>query len=182
MTNNKRIAVFLSSHEQLPESYVQAAEAVGKWLGQHQHTLVYGGARKGLMEVLAQSARANGARIFGVVPQILTEKRLVSDTLDVTFHCADLNDRKAIMIRESEVFLALPGGIGTLDEIFTVLAANTIGYLQKPVIFYNVDGCWNQALATLNDLLQKQLINVTALEWVHEVNNIDALEAICEKL
>ena len=75
-------------------------------------TLVYGGARKGLMEVLAQSVKRHGGRIYGMVPDILQERGWVSDTLDVTFRCVDLTDRKAMMNRESDVLVALPGGMG----------------------------------------------------------------------
>ena len=179
---NKRIAVFLSSHEGLPESYRQTAIAVGEWLGKHQHTLVYGGARKGLMEVLAQATHQNGGRIYGVVPQILVDQHLVSDAIDITFYCADLNDRKAIMVRESEIFLALPGGIGTLDEIFTVLAANTIGLQQKHVILYDVEGCWEPTMKALHDLRDRNLVSETSLAWLHLVHSIEELEQVCQQM
>ena len=175
---NQRIAVFLSSHENLSDSYQETAKAVGKWIGQNQYTLVYGGARKGLMEILAQSTRQHGGTVIGVVPQILVDNNLVSDTLDVTFHCADLNDRKATMIRESDVFLALPGGIGTLDEIFTVLAANTIGIHRKSVILYNVDGCWDTTVKALHDLCQQNLISESSLSLLHVVQSIDELQQV----
>ena len=179
---NKKIAVFLSSHEGLPESYRQTAIELGKWLGQNKHTLVYGGARKGLMEVLAQSTHQYGGRIYGVVPQILIDNHLVSDAIDITFYCADLNDRKAIMVRESEIFLALPGGIGTLDEIFTVLAANTIGLQQKHVILFDVDGCWTTTMNMLQDLCDKHLVNATAMNWIHLVHSIEELNKTCQQL
>lgn len=178
---NKKIAIFLSSHEGLPESYRLATQAVGEWVGRQLHTLIYGGARKGLMEVLAQSVKQNGGRVFGVVPQILIDRQLVSDTLDITFYCADLSDRKAIMMREGEIFIALPGGIGTLDEIFTILAANTIGLQHKHVVLYNVDQCWNQLLATLEQLCRQQLIHREALAFLHVVDNVPQLEALCEQ-
>ena len=179
---SKRIAVFLSSHDGLPESYREAAEAVGGWIGQKGYTLVYGGARKGLMEVLAQATKQNGGKVYGVVPQILAESNMVSDTLDITFHCVDLNDRKAIMARESQVFIALPGGIGTLDEIFTILAANTIGLQCKPVVLYNVDHCWDKTVAMLEEMRQQNLVNDSALAQLHVVSDIAALERVCATL
>lgn len=179
---SKRIAVFLSSHNDLPESYREAAENVGKWIGENGHTLVYGGARKGLMEVLAQATKQNGGKVFGVVPQILVESNMVSDTLDITFHCVDLNDRKAIMVRESEIFVALPGGIGTLDEIFTVLAANTIGLQRKPVVLYNAGHCWDKTIAVLEEMRQQNLVNDGALALLHVVNNIEELQQVCATL
>ena len=179
---SKRIAVFLSSHDDLPQSFRTATEEVGKWIGEKGHTLVYGGARKGLMEVLAQATKQSGGKVFGVVPQILVENNLVSDTLNITFHCVDLNDRKAIMVRESEIFVALPGGIGTLDEIFTVLAANTIGIHCKPVILYNVDHCWDKTVGMLKEMRELNLVNESALAQLHVVNNIEELEKVCETI
>ena len=177
---SKRIAVFLSSHEDLPESFRQATVAVGEWIGKNKYTLVYGGAKKGMMEVLAQATKKSGGRVFGVVPQILVDNHLVSDTLDITFHCVDLNDRKATMVRESELFVALPGGIGTLDEIFTILAANTIGLHHKHVVLYNVEGCWDGTLEALQQLQKLNLVSSASLEWLHVVNSIEELEQISE--
>jgi uncharacterized protein (TIGR00730 family) len=179
---SKRIGIFLSSHESLPASFGEAAESVGRWMGRNGHTLVYGGSSKGLMETLAQSTRQNGGRVIGVVPQILTEQGDVSDALNVTFHCADLNDRKAIMMRESDLFIALPGGIGTLDEIFTVLAADTIGLCNKHIILYNTDGCWTPALALLDHLRQQGLVSSAALAYLHTATTTEELDALCSRL
>ena len=110
-----RIAVFLSSRSDIPAAYLPAAREVGEWIGRTGRTLVYGGARKGLMEVLAQSVTQHGGRVFGMVPDVIVERGLESEAIDVTFRCADLSDRKDMMNRESDVLLALPGGIGTLD-------------------------------------------------------------------
>ncbi len=160
----QRIGVFLSSKDNLPDSYIQAAQEVGEWIGRTGRTLVYGGAEKGLMEVLARSVKSSGGRVMGVVPQILTDRNLVSDTLDITIPTADLNDRKAVMVRESDLLVALPGGIGTLDEVFTVMAANTIGIHRKPVILYNVDGCWDTITAAIRDLCDKKLVSQSQKE------------------
>ena len=116
------IGVFLSSHDNVPTSYRQATEEVGRWIGQSGRTLVYGGSGIGMMEVLAQSAKQAGARIFGIVPQFVVDRNVVSDTLDVEIRTAGLTDRKTILIERSDLMIALPGGVGTLDEIFTLLA------------------------------------------------------------
>lgn len=152
-----RIGVFLSSRGDVPATYRQAAEDIGRWIGATGRTLVYGGAHKGLMEIMARQVKGNGGRVVGVVPQILTDRKLESDCIDVAFYCADLNDRKAILMRESDILVALPGGIGTLDEIFTVLAAAAIGTERKRVVLYNVDGCWDTLLRLLDELHAKGL-------------------------
>lgn len=85
-----KIGVYLSSKDHLPSSYVEAAQQVGSFIGSEGHTLVYGGARKGLMEVLAQSVKQAGGRVYGMVPEIIEQRGLVSDAIDVTFRCVDL--------------------------------------------------------------------------------------------
>lgn len=174
----QKIGVFLSSKSDLPESYVQAAREVGALIGRTGRTLVYGGARKGLMEVLAQSVKANGGRVYGMVPDIIVDRGLVSDTLDVTFRCVDLSDRKAMMNRESEVLVALPGGIGTLDEVFTVMANAVIGIGRQPVVFYNVDGCWDAVLAALTNLFEQGLVSGKPADYYSVATNIAELEAL----
>ena len=83
---------------------------------------------------------------MGVVPTKLEEQGRVSDKLDVTFRAVNLSDRKDIMLQEADVMVALPGGVGTLDEVFHVMASATIGYHGKQVIFYNVNGFWDDIL------------------------------------
>lgn len=104
-------------------------------MGKHHKWLVYGGSSNGLMEVVAREAKQNGGMIMGVIPTKLEERGLVSDLLDVTFHTVNLSDRKDLMLQESDILVALPGGVGTLDEVFHVMAAATIGYHTKKVVF-----------------------------------------------
>lgn len=176
--NYQKVGVYLSSKDNLPESYVRAAREVGELIGRTGHTLVYGGARKGLMEVLAQSVKQHGGRVFGMVPDVIVERGLESEAIDVTFRCADLSDRKDMMNRESDVLLALPGGIGTLDEVFTVLANTCIGIRRQPLVFFNVDGCWNALLAALDDLFRQGLISGRPEDFYQVASNIDELEQL----
>lgn len=176
--NYQKVGVYLSSKDNLPESYVRAAREVGELIGRTGRTLVYGGARKGLMEVLAQSVKQHGGRVFGMVPDVIVERGLESKAIDVTFRCADLSDRKDMMNRESDVLLALPGGIGTLDEVFTVLANTCIGIRRQPLVFFNVDGCWNALLAALDDLFRQGLISGRPEDFYQVASNIDELEQL----
>lgn len=176
--NYQKVGVYLSSKDNLPESYVRAAREVGELIGRTGRTLVYGGARKGLMEVLAQSVKQHGGRVFGMVPDVIVERDLESEAIDVTFRCADLSDRKDMMNRESDLLVALPGGIGTLDEAFTVLANNCIGIRRQPFVFYNVEGCWDALLAALRDLFDQGLIDGRPADYYSVANDIAELEAL----
>lgn len=177
-----KVGVFLSAKSNLPDSYRQAATEVGALLGDEGHTLVYGGADRGLMEVLAQSVKAHGGRVYGIVPDILEKRGWVSDAIDVTFRCADLTDRKMMMNRESDVLVALPGGIGTLDEVFTVLANTGIGIKRQPVIFFNVDDCWQPLLSALDALFAQGLISGQPADYYSVVRNVDELRSELQKL
>lgn len=174
----QKIGVYLSSKENLPESYVQAAREVGELIGRTGRILIYGGARKGLMEVLAQSVKQHGGRVYGMVPEIIEKRGLVSDAIDVTFRCVDLSDRKMMMNRESDVLVALPGGIGTLDEVFTVMANTVIGIRHQPVVFYNVDGCWDALLAALDNLFEQGLVSGSPSDYYSVAHNIQELESL----
>ncbi len=174
----QKIGVYLSSKENLPENYVQAAREVGELIGRTGRILIYGGARKGLMEVLAQSVKQHGGRIYGMVPEIIEKRGLVSDAIDVTFRCVDLSDRKMMMNRESDVLVALPGGIGTLDEVFTVMANTVIGIRHQPVVFYNVDGCWDTLLAALDNLFEQGLVSGSPSDYYSVAHNIQELASL----
>lgn len=177
----EKIGVFLSANEDVPDSFRQATEDVAAWIGRTGRTLVFGGASKGMMEVLAQGVKRSGGRTFGIVPQILVDRGAVSDALDVTFRTADLNDRKAQLIELSDVLLALPGGIGTLDEVFTALGARSIGIGAPRVILYNVDGCWDKLLSLLDSLYRQKLLRDKPERIVSVVSSVAELEALLAK-
>lgn len=147
-----KIAIFCSASDDIGEIYFEKARELGEWMGQNQKTLIYGGNSAGLMDCVARAAKEHGAEVIGVVPVKLVEQGRISDLLDVTFRTDNLTDRKDIMLNESDVVVALPGGVGTLDEVFTVMASALLGYHHKKVIFYNVAGFWEGIIAFLASL------------------------------
>ena len=102
-----------------------------------------------------------------------------SDYVEIEIPCDNLTDRKQLMMDQSDAFIALPGGIGTIDEIFTVAASATIGYHQKPVILYNMKGFWNQLLALLDNLQTKGMIRGN---WRDYIKTADSIEEISQLL
>ena len=172
----KSVAVFCAASENIAPGYFEAAAEVGTMLGRLGVALVYGGARFGLMEATAKAAKAAGARIVGVVPHILVERDRVSGVLDEQVGCRNLSERKDIMLERSDVLVALPGGIGTLDEIFHVLAAATIGYHTKRVVLYNVNGFWNPLLATVEEMSQAGFVRGEVEKYLIVANSVAELE------
>lgn len=112
----------------------------------------------GLMECVAKAVYDGGGMTIGVVPSKIEENGHVSPHLSVEIPCDNLSDRKDLMLLKSDIVVALPGGIGTLDEIFTVAAAATIGYHRKRVVLYNINGFWNTLVALLDDLQQRGMV------------------------
>lgn len=177
----KNVAVFCAASDEVAPEYVQAAAEVGSLLGSMGATLVYGGARAGLMEVTAQAAKNAGARVVGVVPLILEERDRVSRLLDEKVHTQNLSDRKDIMLQRADALVALPGGIGTLDEIFHVMAAATIGYHNKRVILYNVCGFWNGIVDVLRQMSDKKVIRRPLDDFLLVADNINELERFLKR-
>ena len=171
----KKIAVFCSASENIDGIYMQKAEEFGAWMGETDRWLIYGGSNQGLMEVLARSCKSHGGFVMGVVPAILEDRARVSDLLDVTFKTENLSDRKDVMLREADVAVALPGGVGTLDEIFHVMAAATIGYHHKQVVLYNVNGFWDGIIHFLRGLEQQHFAHGSLDNYFKVANTFEEL-------
>ena len=175
----QNIGVFLSSRSDVSAAYHEAARQVGQWIGETRRTLLYGGSKLGLMEVLARTAKEAGARVFGIVPQFVVDRNNVSELLDVEIRTAGLSDRKTVIIDRSDVLVALPGGVGTLDEVFTLLAGRTANETNKRVILYDVDGCWQPLIDLLDRLVEAGLYSADERQKVGVATNIDELDALC---
>lgn len=176
----EKIGVFCASSNDMDEVYYQQAAALGKWMGETKRTLVYGGARKGLMESVAKAVRENGGRVFGVVPQKLVKNDMVSDHIDITFHCDALSDRKQWLIGESDIMIALPGSLGTLDEAFSAMAENTFGLHHKKVIFWNINGFWDGLFSFIDTLEQKKAMTKPFSEVMLRANSLEEVISIIE--
>lgn len=172
------VAVFCAASETIAPYYVTAANEVGTLIGKMGASLVYGGARFGLMEATAKAAKQAGAHVIGVVPDILVERGRVSTLLDEHIPCRNLSDRKDIMLAKSDILVALPGGIGTLDEIFHVMAAATIGYHSKRVVLYNVNGFWDSMVAMLDNFNATGFIRGEMERFMTVANSIEELEQL----
>ena len=178
MMQPKSVAVFCAASEEIDPLYSAAAAEIGTMIGRIGASLVYGGARFGLMEATAKAAKASGAKVVGVVPMILEERDRVSSLIDEKINCRNLSDRKDIMLERSDILGALPGGIGTLDEIFHVMAAATIGYHGKKVVLYNVNCYWSPLVEMLLDGEKKGFVRGGLERFMAVADNIAELERI----
>ena len=171
-----KICVFCSANEQIDPDFFRAAEELGRWAATNGHVIVYGGVNQGLMECLGRAAHEAGGRTIGVVPAIVAKTGRTSQYVEIEIPCDNLTDRKQLMMDQADLFVALPGGIGTLDEVFTVAASATIGYHQKPVILYNLKGFWNPLIALLDDLGQRCMVRGEWRQYIRVATSIDELQ------
>ncbi len=170
---NSNIGIFCASSDRMEQVYYDEAARLGTWIGQQGRTLVYGGANCGLMETLARSVHEAGGRVLGVVPQILVDNNRVSRFIDEIVLTSDLNQRKQGIIDRSDIIIAMPGSVGTLDEVFTVLAANTIGIHSKKVLFWNINGFWDELFQLFWALKKKNVINKPLEDYVLVADTFD---------
>lgn len=144
------ICVYCGSKSGTRTTYREAAIALGAAVGRRGLGLVYGGGNIGLMGLLADAALENGSRVVGVIPHSLDEKELGHRKLQELVVVDDMHQRKAIMAQRADAFVALPGGFGTLEELFEVLAWNQLGFHHKPIALLNTAGYFDHLLSFLD--------------------------------
>jgi len=171
-----RIGIYCSANDNIDRDYFSATEQLGAFIGSEGHSIVYGGVSLGLMECVAKAVKAAGGTTIGVVPRIIEERGRKSQFMDIEIPCQDLNDRKLLMVEKSDIAIALPGGIGTLDEVFNVVAAHTIGYHSQRVILYNIKGYWDALIALLDDMQSRGMIRGDWHEFFAVANSLDEIK------
>lgn len=173
--NNKimKIGIFCSANNNIDPDFFRLADELATWMGNNGHTLVWGGCNLGLMQQLGTSIKTAGGRCIGIVPQIIEKGGRAFPDIDIYIPCDSLSDRKDLLLAHSDIIIALPGGIGTLDEIFTVAAAHTIGYHSKKIILLNAKGFWDSLIAMLDDLQSKGVIRGQWRDYILVANSVE---------
>jgi uncharacterized protein (TIGR00730 family) len=163
------LCVYCGSRSGTWPGFAAVAAQVGRWLGEHKGQLVYGGGNNGLMGVLADATLAAGGRVVGVIPHTLVEREFAK--LDCTeLHVVDnMHERKRMMAERADAFLALPGGIGTLEELFEVWTWKQLGYHDKPLGLLNADGYYDPLLAFLRSSVSKGFMS----DWLMDLLRVD---------
>ena len=134
--------------------FADAARTVGTWIGQHGGQLVYGGGSGGLMGIVARATADAGGRVVGVIPQSLVDREFANRDCDELHIVQTMHERKALMAERSHAFLALPGGIGTFEELFEVWTWRQLGYHDKPIALLDVAGYYQPLLTFLAGSVQ----------------------------
>ncbi|UCU97714.1 TIGR00730 family Rossman fold protein [Acidovorax radicis] len=169
------LCVYCGSRPGENPAFAQAAQAVGQWIGSHGGQLVYGGGRGGLMGTVAEATRLAGGRVVGVIPQALVDKELANRLCDELHIVQTMHERKALMAERSDAFVALPGGIGTFEELFEVWTWRQLGYHNKPVGLLNVAGYYDALMAFLQTSVASGFMGEWQMDLMVTATNTDEL-------
>jgi len=155
----RRLAVYCGSAAGSSDVFADATRATAAAMAARDVDLVYGGGRLGLMGLIADSVLAAGGRVYGVIPQALVDIEVAHVGLTELHTVANMHERKAKMTDLADAFLALPGGIGTLDELFEAWSWNALGYHKKPFCLLNVEGYWDGMIEFINHATQSGFLS-----------------------
>ncbi len=169
------ICVYCGSRPGLNPDYAAVAAQVGHWIGEHGGQLVYGGGKRGLMGIVADAALQSGAHVVGVIPKALVEKEWAHRGC-TELHIVDtMHDRKRMMAERADAFLALPGGIGTFEELFEVWTWRQLGYHDKPIGILNIKGYYDGLLNFLASSVTEQFLGDWQMALVHSSDQCNVL-------
>lgn len=172
------ITVYLGANEGREPALKTAVCELGTWIGEHGHTLVYGGSRVGLMGAVAASTLAAGGKVIGVEPRFFIEQELQLDGLTELIVTEDMTDRKTKMIELGDAFIAFPGGTGTLEEIAEVMSAVSLGHLSAPCILCNLGGYYNDLKALLEHMIDKGLSSPQRQHGIYFADDLREIASI----
>jgi hypothetical protein len=163
----KSITVYCSSSKHVAPPYFAAARELGGAIAARGWQLVYGGNRVGTMGALADAARAGGAKVIGITPQLLVDKGIADQECDELIVTQGMRDRKALLEQRGDAFVALPGGIGTFEEIFDILVGRQLGYHGKPIVLLNIAGYYDPLIELLEHGLREQFVRDQTRELLY---------------
>lgn len=173
------IGVFCASSRTLDRRWLDLARDVGAALAARGHTLVSGGGCVGMMGTVAAGARSGGAHTLGVIPQSLVDLEVADRDADELVVTDGMAARKIVILERADAFLVLPGGLGTLDELFEIWTTATLGLHAKPVVLLDVDGFYEGLIAWLVSVAAQGFVRPESLAMVRVVRTVDeALDAI----
>lgn len=162
----RSICVYCGSSPGRDETYYQAGLALGRAIAGAGLRLVYGGGSRGIMGAVSNGALEAGGKITGIIPRFLLAKEASENSvqrLDEVVITEDMHARKHLMFEKSDAFVALPGGIGTVEEIVEVMTWAQLGHHRKPIVFANVNGFWNRFAAMLTHMREEGFIHTGSL-------------------
>ncbi len=180
MNSIRSVCVYCGSSPGRSEVYVKAGRALGKSIAEAGLRLVYGGGTKGIMGAVAEGALHAGGKVTGIIPRFLMNKEAAEtalDRLDTLVVTENMHERKHRMFEDSDAFVALPGGIGTVEEIIEIMTWAQLGHHRKPIVFGNIEGFWNPMIALMDHMRGEGFIHTGHLVRPLVIDSPEAIVA-----
>ncbi len=175
MNDLKNICVFCGSSEGNDTHIIQAAKQLGKTFAENDITLVYGAAKIGVMGIIAKAALKQNGKVIGIIPEFLKKKEVAHLGLSKLITTKNMHDRKLKMQEMSDGFIALPGGMGTLEELFEIITWLQLGLHTKPIGLLNINDFYDDLLSLLENMVRKGFLSMDNFELLLVDHNIDSL-------
>lgn len=175
------ITVYLGANEGNDPFLKETVRELGAWIGTNGNTLVYGGSKSGLMGELAESVLQAGGKVIGVEPQFFIDAGFVYDEITELITTKDMSERKAKMIELGDVFIAFPGGTGTLEEITEVMSKVSLKHLDAPCILYNLNGYYDSLKQLLEHMIEMDLSSAEKQEGIYFAEDLEEIRRILDK-
>lgn len=172
------ITVYLGSAQGNSDSYKGCATALGKWIGENGHTLIYGGSSVGLMGVLADGTLESGGRVIGVEPDFFVKGEAQHDGIHELIVTETMPERKNKMIELGDVYIAMPGGTGTLEEISEVISLTRLGFNSKPCIFLNIDNYYDNLMLFFDKMTEDGFLEQEVRDKIICIRDVKELDKI----
>lgn len=170
-----KIAVYCGSASGLTPDFMDATRQLGHWLAEAGIDVVYGGGKVGLMGCIADSVLEKNGRVYGVMPEYLVNKEIAHTGLTELTVVSDMHERKARMADMADAFVALPGGAGTLEEIFEVWTWAQLGHHQKPCAFYNTKSFYNPLIEMVSSMVSAGFLKQEYMDMLITVDTPESL-------
>jgi uncharacterized protein (TIGR00730 family) len=169
----RNIAVFCASANGNHPAYKATAEELGRTLAAHNIGVVYGGAKVGLMLAVAEAALAANGKVIGVIPEVLVDLEVAHRGLTELHVTSTMHTRKALIGERSDAFIALPGGFGTFEELFEVLAWQSLKLHSKPIVLLNINGFYDQLITFLDHCVAEGMLKPKNYEALLIANTVE---------
>lgn len=168
------VTVYLSSSSDVADAYHDAATNLGRGIAGAGWTLVYGGNNVGLMGELADAARSAGGKVVGITPRMMVDEGIADQACDELVVTDNMRIRKGLLEERGDAFIALPGGLGTFEELFEIIVGRILGYHEKPIVLLNIAGYYDPLLAMIEHGIAQRFIRPKARDAYHVAASVEA--------
>jgi uncharacterized protein (TIGR00730 family) len=175
ITNIKKVCVYCASSNQSGEEYINCAKELGRILAENNISIVYGGGKRGLMGYLANSAMENNGKVIGVMPEFMVEREWAHKEISELIMVNTMHERKALMIKDTDAVIALPGGSGTMEELFEVITLKRLGMYINPIILVNTNNFYDHLLAFFERMVLDKFLDERHMDILSVIKSPDEI-------